>query len=142
MKPEIIIQQGLKSANILLKNAQQRAAELDHLKGELVIITDANGKTFKGFFRNVVFVILDNRITARYTVCHILECNGVIMASEHTDEYMTQWIYARHPTRTTDIMFNSINPPLTLKQNFHLIQFLQTVLTLLTSVTVSMDLRF
>ena len=39
MKPEIIIQQGLKSANILLKNAQQRAAELDHLKGELVIIT-------------------------------------------------------------------------------------------------------
>ena len=32
MKPEIIIQQGLKSANILLKNAQQRAAELDHLK--------------------------------------------------------------------------------------------------------------
>lgn len=49
MKPEIIIQQGLKSANILLKNAQQRAAELDHLKGELVIITDANGKTFKGF---------------------------------------------------------------------------------------------
>ena len=38
MKPEIIIQQGLKSANILLKNAQKRAAELDHLKGELVII--------------------------------------------------------------------------------------------------------
>ncbi len=49
MKPEVIIQQGLKSANILLKNAQKRAAELDHLKGELVIITDANGKTFKGF---------------------------------------------------------------------------------------------
>ena len=46
MKPETIIQQGLKSANILLKNAQKRAAELDHLKGELVIITDANGKTF------------------------------------------------------------------------------------------------
>lgn len=37
MKPETIIQQGLKSANILLKNAQKRAAELDHLKGELVI---------------------------------------------------------------------------------------------------------
>ena len=55
MKPEIIIQQGLKSANILLKNAQQRAAELDHLKGELVIITDANGKTFKGFYRDVEF---------------------------------------------------------------------------------------
>lgn len=51
MKPEVIIQQGLKSANILLKNAQKRAAELDHLKGELVIITDANGKTFKGFFQ-------------------------------------------------------------------------------------------
>ena len=66
MKPETIIQQGLKSANILLKNAQKRAAELDHLKGELVIITDANGKTFKGF------IILDNRIAARYTVCHIL----------------------------------------------------------------------
>lgn len=31
MKPEVIIQQGLKSANILLKNAQKRAAELDHL---------------------------------------------------------------------------------------------------------------
>ena len=73
MKPETIIQQGLKSANILLKNAQKRAAELDHLKGELVIITDANGKTF-------------NRIAARYTVCHILECNGFIMPSEHTDE--------------------------------------------------------
>ena len=91
MKPEIIIQQGLKSANILLKNAQQRAAELDHLKGELVIITDANGKTlngktFKGFFRSVEFIIMDNRITARYTVCHILECNGFIMPSEYTDE--------------------------------------------------------
>ena len=69
MKPETIIQQGLKSANILLKNAQQRAAELDYLKGELVIITDANGKTFKGFFRSVEFIIMDNRITARYTVC-------------------------------------------------------------------------
>ena len=86
MKPEIIIQQGLKSANILLKNAQQRAAELDHLKGELVIIIDANGKTFKGFFRSVEFIIMDNTITARYTVCHILECNGFIMPSEHTDE--------------------------------------------------------
>ena len=75
MKPETIIQQGLKSANILLKNAQKRAAELDHLKGELVIITDANGKTFKGFFRKVEFII-----------CHILECNGFIMPSEHTDE--------------------------------------------------------
>lgn len=49
MKPEVIIQQGLKSANILLKNVQKRAAELDHLKGEIVLITDANGKTFKGF---------------------------------------------------------------------------------------------
>lgn len=86
MKPEKIIQQGLKSVNILLKYVQKRAAELDHLKGELVIITDANGKSFKGFFRNVKFIIMDNRITARYTVCHILECNGVIMASEHTDE--------------------------------------------------------
>ncbi len=86
MKPEIIIHQGLKSANILFKKAQQRAAELDHLKGELVLITDAKGKTFKGFFRNVEFVILHNRITARYTVCHILECNGFIMPSEHTDE--------------------------------------------------------
>ena len=75
MKPEVIIQQGLKSANILLKNAQKRAAELDHLKGELVIITDANGKTFKGFFRNVEFVILDNRITAIYTVCRITSYN-------------------------------------------------------------------
>jgi hypothetical protein len=86
MKPEVIIQQGLKSANILLKNVQKRAAELDHLKGEIVLITDANGKTFKGFFRNVEFIILDNRITARYTVCHILECNGFIMPSEHADE--------------------------------------------------------
>lgn len=86
MKPEIIIQQGLKSVNILLKNVQKRVAELDHLKGELVIITDANGKSFKGFFRSVEFIIMDNRITARYIVCHILECNGFIMASEHTDE--------------------------------------------------------
>ena len=84
MKPEIIIQQGLKSANILLKNVQKRAAELDYLKGELVIITDANGKTFKGFFRNVEFVILDNRIAARYTVCHILECNGFIMCRKRS----------------------------------------------------------
>ena len=71
MKPETIIQQSLKSANILLKNAQKRAAELDHLKGELVIITDANGKTFKGFFFFFYFFILSNRIVARYTVCHI-----------------------------------------------------------------------
>lgn len=49
MKPEIIIQQGLKGANILFQNVQKIAAELDHLKGELVIITDANGKTYKGF---------------------------------------------------------------------------------------------
>ena len=72
MKPETIIQQGLKSANILLKNAQKRAAELDHLKGELVIITDGKGKTFKGFFREVEFIILDNRLASGYTVCHIL----------------------------------------------------------------------
>ncbi len=86
MKPEIIIQQGLKGANILFKNVQKIAAELDRLKGELVIITDTNGNTFKGFFRNVEFVILDNRIAARYIVCHILECDGFIMPSEHTDE--------------------------------------------------------
>ena len=53
MKPVLIIQKGSKNTNILLKNAQQRAAELDNLKGELVIITDANGKTLKGFFRSV-----------------------------------------------------------------------------------------
>lgn len=86
MKPEVIIQQGLKGANILFKNVQKIATELDHLKGELVIITDANGKTFKGFFSSVEFIIMDNRITARYTVCHILEFNGFIMPSEHTDE--------------------------------------------------------
>ena len=85
MKPEIIIQQGLKSANILLKNIQKRAVEFDHLKGEFVIITDANGKTLKRG-RNVEFIILDNRITARYTVYHIHECNGLILESEHTDE--------------------------------------------------------
>ena len=44
MKPEVIIQQGLKSANILLKNAQKRAAELDHLKGE----TARPSKVFSG----------------------------------------------------------------------------------------------
>lgn len=44
------------------------------------------GRVKLGFFRSVEFVILDNRITARYTVCHILECNGFIMPSEHTDE--------------------------------------------------------
>lgn len=49
MKPEIIIQQGLKSANILFKNAQQRAAELDHLKGEIVLITDAMARPSKDF---------------------------------------------------------------------------------------------
>ena len=35
MKPETIIQQSLKSANILLKNAQKRAAELDHRRESL-----------------------------------------------------------------------------------------------------------
>ena len=48
MKPEVIIQQGLKSANILLKNVQKRAAELDHLKGEM-FNHRCNGKTFKDF---------------------------------------------------------------------------------------------
>lgn len=85
-KPVKLIADSLKSVNKLFKNVQKRAAELDHLKGELVIVTDVNGKPFKGFFRNVEFIILDNRITARYTACHILECNGLIMASEHTDE--------------------------------------------------------
>ena len=51
MKPEVIIQQGLKSANILLKNAQKRAAELDHLKGELVIITVFTTDYYSIFYR-------------------------------------------------------------------------------------------
>lgn len=85
MKPEKIISEGLKSANILFKNAQKRASELDHLKGELVIITGANGKSVQGFFKNVEFVIIDNKITARYTVYLILECAKIIMATAHTD---------------------------------------------------------
>lgn len=84
MKPEVIIQQGLKGANILFKNVQKIAAELDQFKGELVKITDAKGKSVQGFFKNVEFVVMDNRITARYTFHHILECNGFIMASAHT----------------------------------------------------------
>lgn len=75
----------MKGANILLKNVQKRAAELDHLKEELVIITDANGKSVQGFFKSIKFVIIDNKITARYTVYLILECAKIIMASAHTD---------------------------------------------------------
>ena len=45
MKPEVIIQQGLKSANILLKNAQKRAAELDYMKGELMDIVISGALT-------------------------------------------------------------------------------------------------
>lgn len=86
IKPVKLIGDSVKSANEWLKSAQKIVKEFEWLKGELVIITDANGKSLKGFFRNVEFIIMDNRITARYTVCHILECNGLIMASEHTDE--------------------------------------------------------
>lgn len=53
MKPEVIIQQGLKSANILLKNAQKRAAELDHLKGELVIVISI----YNRLLLNILYVI-------------------------------------------------------------------------------------
>lgn len=84
-KPVHIIVDSLKGANEWLKNAQKKVAELDHFKGELVIITDAKGKSVQGFFKNVEFVIIDNRIAARYIVYHILECSGFIMASAHTD---------------------------------------------------------
>lgn len=80
-----LIADGMKGANEWLKNAQKKAAELDQFKGELVKITDAKGKSVQGFFKNVEFVVMDNRITARYTFHHILECNGFIMASAHTD---------------------------------------------------------
>ena len=53
---------------------------------------------------------------------------------------MMLWIYTRHPIRITDIMFNPINH-IDMKTKLHLIQSLQTVLTLLTSVTVSMKFR-
>lgn len=85
IKPVKFIAGSLKGANELLKNAQKKAAELDQFKGEIVIITDAKGKSVQGFFKNIEFVIIDNKITARYTVYLILECEKIIMASAHTD---------------------------------------------------------
>lgn len=58
-----LIADGMKGANEWLKNAQKKAAELDQFKGELVKITDAKGKSVQGFFKNVEFVVMDNRIT-------------------------------------------------------------------------------
>lgn len=85
IKPVKLIAGSLKGANEWLKNAQKIAAELDPFKGELVIITDAKGKSVQGFFKNVEFVLIDRKITARYTVYLILECEKIIMASAHTD---------------------------------------------------------
>lgn len=85
MKLVKIILDSLKGANSLLKFAQKTAVELDRLKGELVIITDAKGKSVQGFFKNAEFVIINNKITVRYTVHLILECERLIMASAHTD---------------------------------------------------------
>ena len=66
MKPEVIIQQGLKSANILLKNAQKRAAELDHLKGELVIINTS-----------LNFMLHQQRIQIFHSLSHdLIACSG------------------------------------------------------------------
>lgn len=84
-KPVNLIADSMKGANEWLKNAQKKAAELDLFKGELVIITDAKGKSIQGFFKNIEFALIDNHITARYTVYHILECEKIIMASAHTD---------------------------------------------------------
>lgn len=85
IKPVKLIADSLKGVNEWLKNAQKIAAELDQFKGELVIITDAKGKSVQGFFKNVEFVLIDRKITARYTVYLILECEKIIMASAHTD---------------------------------------------------------
>lgn len=84
-KPVKLIADSLKGANEWLKNAQKIASELDQFKGEIVIITDAKGKSIQGFFKNIELVLIDNRITARYTVYNILECEKIIMASAHTD---------------------------------------------------------
>lgn len=85
IKPVKLIADSLKGVNEWLKNAQKIAAELDQFKGELVIITDVKGKSVQGFFRNIEFVLIDKKITARYTVYLILECEKIIMASAHTD---------------------------------------------------------
>lgn len=85
MKPVITILDYLKGANLMLKSAQKKTVKLDQFKGKLVIITDTKGKSVQGFFKSVEYVIIDNKITARYTIYHILECNGLIMASVHTD---------------------------------------------------------
>ena len=84
-KPVKHIADSLKGANDWLKNAQKIASELDQFKGEIVIITDAKGKSIQGFFKNIELVLIDNRITARYTDYNILECEKIIMASAHTD---------------------------------------------------------
>lgn len=85
IKPVKFIADSLKGANELLKNAQKKAAELDQFKGEIVIITDIKGKSVQGFFKNVEFVIIDNKVAVRYTVHLILECERLIMASVYTD---------------------------------------------------------
>lgn len=97
IKPVKFIADSLKGANELLKNAHKKAAELDQFKGEIVIITDAKGKSVQGFFKNIEFVIIDSKITARYTVYLILECEKFIMASAHTD-YVYDAVYIRKTT--------------------------------------------
>lgn len=84
IKPVKLIADSLKGSNEWLKNAQKKASELDLFKGEIVIITDEKEKSVQGFFKNVEFVITDNKIAARYTVYHILECEKIVMASAHT----------------------------------------------------------
>ena len=104
IKPVKFIAGSLKGANELLKNAQKKAAELDQFKGEIVIITDAKGKSVQGFFKNIEFVIIDNKITARYTVYLILECEKLSWHQPILTMYMMQWIYGKHPLRTTGLM--------------------------------------
>ena len=49
MKGEIIIEEGLKSGNILVKNGEERGGEVEEVKGEVVIMRDGKGKRLKGF---------------------------------------------------------------------------------------------
>lgn len=81
----INLNSNLVAANSFLKNAITYAGELNKFKGKLVRLKDRKGKITEGFFMCVEFIIDGNQLVAKYVISNILECNGVIMGSEHMD---------------------------------------------------------
>lgn len=81
---------------MLLKNVQKKAAELNHLKCEL-IITDVNGKSFKSFFRNVEFIIWGQQNYRQ--ICTVF----LNVTANIRTKYVMPLIYARYITRISSI---------------------------------------